>query len=66
MTKPTAPGVLCLFICKLMMESNALKFCAESPMEKETAQKTSRYLTIFIFNRLAKVQIILKMKYYIL
>jgi hypothetical protein len=35
-------------------------------MEKETAQKTSRYLTTFIFNRLAKVQIILKMKYYIL
>jgi hypothetical protein len=50
----------------LMIESNAVKFCAESPMEKETAQKTSRYLTTFIFNRLAKVQIILKMKYYIL
>jgi len=47
----------------LMMESNAPKFCAGSPMEKETAQKTSRYLTTFIFNRLAKVRIKLITKY---
>jgi hypothetical protein len=45
------------------MESNALKFCAESPTDKETAQKTSRYLTRFIFDRLAKVRIKLITKY---